>query len=118
MVSSEDLFCSSTPPTGVERRKNTACDANTRFDRIETKLDHIGQTLITLVRLEERMGAMDKEHIHTSNTVSELSKKVAELDIRSAESAGKIGAFVKGFWTVLTALTGIFLMWLFSINAK
>jgi len=79
-------------------------DQTTRLNRIEEKLDKVGEAIISLARMEERMvtlfGRMDI-YDKRQNTVEE---RVTKIEVAHATSNEKVHWVDKFLWIFIAAL--------------
>ncbi len=78
-----------------------------RLARMEQKLDRLGEAMITLVRVEERMGAFN-ERLGTID--ARLAKHSDRLDIvekLADRSTQSIGFGERFFWVIATVGAGV-----------
>jgi len=63
-------------------------DQTTRLNRIEEKLDRVGEAIISLARMEERMITLFKRMDTYDNHHSTLSDRVSKVEVAHATSTG------------------------------
>jgi len=80
-----------------------------RLERIERKLDEVGQAIVALARMEERMVTLFRRMDNYDAGHKELVTRVGKLE-RSAGISGQTLRFAERlFWII--AAGGIALMW-------
>lgn len=75
-----------------------------RLDRIEAKIDRLGDAMIDLARAEEKLITVEKFNQNTAKTFSELSKKIYILEKTAIENAATIKRIN---WFVVALATSI-----------
>jgi len=85
---------------------------DSRFDRLEEKIDRLSDAVVSLARMEERMitlfNRLDKYEKHHDK----LEKRVDDLEEVSAGRGHFIRFIERIFWIVLTAAVGS-VFWIF-----
>jgi hypothetical protein len=76
-----------------------------RLDRIEEKLDKVGEAIISLARMEERMITLFKRMDTYDQQLLALEKRVGKLEINYATSAW----IERAAWLVVGALVVMFI---------
>lgn len=63
-------------------------DQTTRLNRIEEKLDRVGEAIISLARMEERMITLFKRMDTYDNQQASLSDRVTKVEVAHATTKG------------------------------
>ena len=77
-----------------------------RLDRIEVKLDKMGEVLVTLARFEEKMDAYNDYRQNSWERMNKFSEKLDKIETTVNDNARTVGTINKLFWVVLVAIAG------------
>ena len=77
-----------------------------RLDRIEEKLDKMGDVLISLARFEEKMDAYNEYRERSWDRMNKFSEKLDLIEKKVDENAATIGIINKLFWIAIVAAAG------------
>ncbi len=77
-----------------------------RLDRIEVKLDQMGEVLVTLARFEEKMDAYNEYRTNSWDRMNKFSEKLDKIETTVNDNARTVGTINKLFWVVLVAIAG------------
>jgi hypothetical protein len=79
-----------------------------RLERIEKKLDEVGQAIVALARMEERIITMFKRMDSYDETQREIGKRVGYLE-KSTNTNGQMLRFAERlFWIVASSVVAYF----------
>lgn len=85
-----------------------------RLDRIESKIDKLAETVITLARAEEKLIALSSDNKDTRARLRKVEDQVIEVDRKLDETAITVKVINRIFWIVVsvsaTVLAGTFLI--------
>lgn len=76
-------------------------DLNARLGRIETKVDHMSEAIVSLARVEERMVTLFRRTDANDADMKDLAKRVAELERVSFGRGIFFRAFDKVLWVIV-----------------
>lgn len=79
-------------------------DQTTRLNRIEEKLDKVGEAIISLARMEERMITLFKRMDTYDQQQTILESRVTTIEVKNASSNEKISWVDKFLWIFIAAL--------------
>lgn len=71
--------------SGTERRMNEDSD---RLNRIEEKLDKVGEAIVSLARMEERMITLFKRMETYDSQVAGVSTRLSQIEVALANMTG------------------------------
>lgn len=74
---------------------------NTRFDRIEDKLDKLSDAMISLARTEEKMMAMESDRKNTNERLNRHSEKLDQLNDEVKENTRVTQTINKITWLII-----------------
>ena len=77
-----------------------------RLDRIEEKLDKMGEVLVTLARFEEKMDAYNDYRQNSWERMNKFSEKLDKIEKTVDDNARTVYTINKLFWVVLVAIAG------------
>ena len=77
-----------------------------RLDRIEEKLDRMGDVLISLARFEEKMDAYNEYRERSWERMNKFSEKLDHIDKTVEDNARTVHTINKLFWIGLIAISG------------
>jgi len=77
-----------------------------RLDRIEEKLDKMGEVLVALARFEEKMDAYNEYRERSWERMNKFSEKLDKIEITVGDNARTIGVINKLFWIAIVAAVG------------
>ena len=76
---------------------------DTRLERIEKKLDEVGQAIVALARMEERMITLFKRMDSYDDKQNELQDRLHTLEKRQGINGQTLRFAERMFWVVATA---------------
>ncbi len=77
-----------------------------RLDRIEEKLDRMGDVLISLARFEEKMDAYNEYRERSWDRMNKFSEKLDHIDKTVEDNARTVHTINKLFWIAIIAISG------------
>jgi len=77
-----------------------------RLDRIEEKLDRMGDVLVSLARFEEKMDAYNEYRERSWERMNKFSEKLDHIDKTVEDNARTVHTINKLFWIGLIAISG------------
>ena len=77
-----------------------------RLDRIEQKLDKLGEALVAIARFEEKMDAYNEYRQNSWERMNKFSEKLDHIESTVADNARTIGVINKLFWIAIVAAVG------------
>ena len=77
-----------------------------RLDRIEEKLDKLGEALVAIARFEEKMDAYNKYRQNSWERMNKFSEKLDKIEDTVGDNARTIGVINKLFWIAIVAAVG------------
>ena len=84
-----------------------------RLDRIETKIDKMTESLISLARAEERIAAIEedrssqrKREVWMDEQVASVKTNVNQLTLKLEQNTQTFSIITKLFWILIVAITG------------
>ena len=83
-----------------------ATPTNKRLDRIEEKLDQMGEVLVSLARFEEKMDAYNEYRERSWDRMNKFSEKLDRIEKTVDDNARTVHTINKLFWVVLIAIAG------------
>ena len=79
---------------------------NKRLDRIEEKLDKLGEALVAIARFEEKMDAYNEYRINSWERMNKFSEKLDRIEDTVGDNARTINVINKLFWIAIVAAVG------------
>jgi hypothetical protein len=79
-------------------------DQTTRLNRIEEKLDKVGEAIISLARMEERMITLFRRMDSYDERQNTIEGRVNKIEVTSATSSEKVSWVDKFLWIFIAAL--------------
>jgi len=73
-----------------------------RLDRIESKLDALSETIISIARAEEKLTSLEKEKLIIWRRIEHLEEDQKKHDVQIIENKGTIQVLNRVFWIVIT----------------
>lgn len=83
---------------------------DSRLARIETKLDEVGQAIVALARMEERMITLFKRMDTLDSTQDDHGRRLSVIERRVGTNGQTLRFAERLFWIVATAGVG-YLFW-------
>tara|TARA_B100000925_G_C21734709_1_gene356657 strand:- start:303 stop:581 length:279 start_codon:yes stop_codon:yes gene_type:complete len=77
-----------------------------RLDRIEEKLDKLGEALVAIARFEEKMDAYNEYRQNSWERMNKFSEKLDKIEDTVGDNARTIGVINKLFWIAIVAAVG------------
>lgn len=79
---------------------------NKRLDRIEEKLDKMGEVIVALARFEEKMDAYNEYRERSWERMNKFSEKLDNIDKKVDDNCRTVQTINKLFWIALVAIAG------------
>jgi len=79
-------------------------DQTTRLNRIEEKLDKVGEAIISLARMEERMITLFKRMDLYDQQQAMIETRINKIEVTSATASEKVSWVDKFLWVFIAAL--------------
>tara|TARA_Y100001958_G_C20940478_1_gene347121 strand:- start:327 stop:617 length:291 start_codon:yes stop_codon:yes gene_type:complete len=79
---------------------------NKRLDRIEEKLDKLGEALVAIARFEEKMDAYNEYRTNSWERMNKFSEKLDKIEDTVGDNARTIAVINKLFWIAIVAAVG------------
>ena len=79
---------------------------NKRLDRIEEKLDKMGEVIVAIARFEEKMDAYNEYRERSWERMNKFSEKLDNIDKKVDDNCRTVHTINKLFWIALVAITG------------
>lgn len=76
---------------------------DTRLERIEKKLDEVGQAIVALARMEERMITLFKRMDTLDNEQSDHNRRITIVEGRVGSNGQALRFAERAFWILVTA---------------
>lgn len=76
---------------------------DSRFDRIEKKLDDMSEAIVSLARMEERMLSLFKRMDHYDSVQREISQRVSVVETGQGINGQTLRFAERVFWIVVAA---------------
>lgn len=80
-----------------------------RLDRIESKIDKLSETVISLARAEEKLIALEEDKKILMDRMIKIEDRVLTNEKKTDENSMTISVINKVFWIVLTAMVGVYI---------
>ena len=77
---------------------------NKRLDRIEEKLDQMGEVLASLARFEEKMDAYNEYRERSWERMNKFSSKLDIIEKKCDDNARTVHTINKLFWVAIVAI--------------
>tara|TARA_B100000085_G_scaffold30101_1_gene24855 strand:- start:3813 stop:4091 length:279 start_codon:yes stop_codon:yes gene_type:complete len=77
-----------------------------RLDRIEEKLDKLGEALVAIARFEEKMDAYNEYRERSWERMNKFSEKLDVIEKKVEENAHTVKIINKLFWVAIIAIAG------------
>ena len=77
---------------------------NKRLDRIEEKLDQMGEVLVSLARFEEKMDAYNEYRERSWERMNKFSAKLDHIEKMCDDNARTVHTINKLFWVAIVAI--------------
>lgn len=81
----------------------------TRLDRIETKLDKVGEAIVDLARMEERLITLFKRMDRYDDEQSKASERIDTLESKAQRTGLTVAVVERVFWIVVTAALAMYI---------
>ena len=78
-------------------------DQTTRLNRIELKLDKVGDAIISLARMEERMITLFRRMDNYDQQQTVLEQRVVKVEVAHASSSASAGWSERIIWILVVA---------------
>lgn len=91
--------------SGRDRRNDS--EDTERLNRIEEKLDKVGEAIVSLARMEERMITLFKRMDNYDGQVSGLLERLAKIEISIADMSGSNKWLDRVVVVIITGAIGI-----------
>lgn len=81
----------------------------TRLDRIETKLDKVGEAIVDLARMEERLITLFKRMDRYDDEQSKASERIDTLESKAQRTGLTVAVVERVFWIAVTAVLAMYI---------
>lgn len=81
----------------------------TRLDRIESKLDRVGEAIVDLARMEERLITLFKRMDRYDDAQSKASERIDTLESKAQRTGLTVAVVERVFWIVVTAALAMYI---------
>jgi tetrahydromethanopterin S-methyltransferase subunit G len=78
-----------------------------RLDRIEEKIDKLGDAMISLARAEEKLIAIEKNNHSHADRMNRFSEKLDDIESKVNDSARTVAIINRLFWLAIVSISGI-----------
>ena len=82
------------------------CTEGDRLNRIERKIDNLGEALIAIARVDERVAAVEERVSEIYSLIAEHEDRVRDLEGFAIENNQVIKNIIKLVWIIVTAIIG------------
>lgn len=77
--------------------------SESRFNKIEEKLDKLSEAMVSLARTEEKILAMEKDRTNQTERLNRLSQKLDDVNDRVMENSRITANISKVIWLFMSA---------------
>lgn len=77
-----------------------------RLDRIESKLDLLGEAMVAMARAEEKLAGLKEDHDRAFERINRLSQKLDVIERQVTDNAATVAIINKLFWVAIIAVSG------------
>lgn len=81
----------------------------TRLDRIESKLDRVGEAIVDLARMEERLITLFKRMDRYDDEQSKASERIDTLESKAQRTGLTVAVVERVFWIAVTAALAMYI---------
>lgn len=74
-----------------------------RLDRIEEKLDKLGEAMVSIARAEEKLIAMESKYASQYDRMNRFSEKLDHIERTVVANSQTVNNIIKLFWLVVAA---------------
>ena len=79
-------------------------EENNRLDRIEEKLDKLGEAMVSIARAEEKLIAMESKYASQYDRMNRFSEKLDHIERTVVANSQTVNNIIKLFWLVVAAV--------------
>jgi uncharacterized coiled-coil protein SlyX len=97
---------SSLKPQIKVQQKMSTDTTQVRLDRIEVKLDKMGEVLISIARFEEKMDAYNEYRTNSWERMNKFSEKLDGIEKKVDDNQYTVRVINKLFWVAIVAAAG------------
>ena len=87
-----------------------------RLDRIESKIDRLSETVVSLARVEEKVISLDKEAIRTNERLDKIDGRLEQVEERVGSNDVTVKVVNKVFWILLASVVAAAAAYIFNVN--
>lgn len=77
-----------------------------RLNRIESKIDKLAETMISLARAEEKLISLEHDRVTIVERLNKHSDRIDTVESKVEKNEGALNVISKVFWICLTAFVG------------
>lgn len=77
-----------------------------RLDRIESKIDKLAETMVSLARAEEKLISLETDRITIAERLNKHSDRIDKVESKVEKNEGTLSVIGRVFWICLTAFVG------------
>jgi len=91
-----------------------ATETNTRLDRIEEKLDKLGEAMISMARAEEKITGLQDDHDKMYQRMNRFSEKLDSIEKKVDDNSRTVNLINKVVYAAVVAAVGTYVahMWM------
>jgi|TARA_Y100000389_G_scaffold187496_1_gene208946 chlorite dismutase len=91
-----------------------ATETNTRLDRIEEKLDKLGEAMISMARAEEKITGLQDDHDKMYQRMNRFSEKLDSIEKKVDDNSRTVILINKVVYAAVVAAVGTYVahMWM------
>ncbi len=78
-----------------------------RLDRIESKIDKLSETVISLARAEEKLIMLEEDRKIMNERLNKHSERIDEVESKVDEQTVTVRVINRIFWIAITAVIGV-----------
>lgn len=95
-----------TKETQSERLARIEAHSGVRFDRIEEKLDKLGEAMISIARAEEKLATLNGNYDNQFQRMNRFSDKLDQIEKKVDDNANTVRVINRLFWIAVTTIAG------------
>lgn len=86
-----------------ELLRSTLLLYNSRFDKLESKIDSLSEVVILLAKVETKLAALEESRIDQGRRLGHLETISFEVKEETNSNTAFRGTFTKAFWIIIAA---------------
>ena len=86
------------------KTSTTVAEQSHRLDRIESKIDKLSETVVSMARVEEKILALENDKKFLMEKIIAFDKYLRNVEKKTDETASSLSVITRIFWIAITTI--------------